>query len=141
MAAANLRILAFRMHPEARKRVELWCERRCPSDVRVFVYPRWLYTLYAWHSGFFTHTGGLASKRHRKILTYAKTLMWYNWQEPLEHELLHILHPEWREETVERVAHAKWLSHQYRNELILTLKELEELVSKKGLVLPNLDLF
>lgn len=81
---------------------DFWA-RRCPSDVRILVLPtRAFNTRKGWRD-----YGGIAFTETRQIVVPTRSLREPWWETTLEHEMLHLEHPDWDEAQVEHEAHAR----------------------------------
>ncbi len=109
----------------ARRRAEAWWEARCADlqvPVKVVVMPTDVFNLFddEWIAQYKEEyararmtippqyqcrsAGRALNRKAKVILIPTETLRQWYWQATLEHELLHILHPQWSEELVEQVA-------------------------------------
>jgi len=87
----------------ARRRVRDFWARRCPDDVLIIVFPTSAFRMRKHWRDY----DAVAFPETRKIILPTSTLRSRRWETILEHEMLHLEHPDWDEAQVEREAHIR----------------------------------
>lgn len=84
----------------AKRRARTFYDARCPDDIWLFVLPTKVYRACKYGRD----SWGYVPIGQRTIMVCTQALRRPDWGTILEHELLHIEHPDWSEEKVRREA-------------------------------------